>query len=382
MLPPSYAFGLPQGATVTAMAVEAGCTDPGLHAFLLETVAGEAAAAPEILVRFIPSALAPTKLGWAGKKLLRIKSATTPAVLALEGKKPAWAAAYAKVGPDGALVPTLAVLRADIGAQTFTTELRKFDGAGRFFSPLLLASGGGVAMLWGEDDPAGSRIVLAAVDAQDPSIAGKKTLAAGPMLDRFVALARDDALLVARLESTADDGECLDVVVEKFDLEGARTGGVRAAGVCGEAVLTGVRVKDAQTIVDGFEGRKGRMKPFDVKVDGGFSTATIEKRGSPSVPYDATFVAFSDVVFWKKRNDDSAATLEFYGKGLPVSENGASAPLALSLCGASAVGAWVHEGSGGKGVVRFFEIPLKDGDGDGILDAFDACPEGETAEDG
>jgi len=387
-LPPTFNFGLPAKGQVTGMSIMAGCDGPGgWHAFVMEVLPEAEGAEREIQIRFVPPSKGGAgKLSWLGKKLLRIKSAESAVGMALAGKEPAWALFYARGAGEGERVPTLAVITADGAKQGFKTKTVKFEGAERFFSPLMFVRKEALALLWGEEKGGALRIRYATVDRETMKDQGAATLVSGEMLDRFQALLTSSRITVARLRAPAGSPDATDVVIEAFGLDGKSKGSVTATGLEADVTLTGIRVKGEETVVEGMEARQGRWRPFEITVDGGFGKAEVSRRGKPAIDYSAGFAALSDVILWKSKHEKSAVSLEFFGRSYTVSPEGAAMPLALSLCSSSAVGAWIQEAAGIGSVVKYFDIELQDSDGDGALDAFDAChgeePEPETPSGG
>jgi hypothetical protein len=381
-LPPTSHFGLPQGGTVAAMSVMAGCDGPGWHGFVMEVLSDPDGSEREIQIRFVPGPGGGSEsLKWLGKKLLRIKDAESAAGALLPGKNPAWALFYARITDAQERVPTLAVISADGSKQGFKTRTVKFQETGRFFSPILIAGKETVTVLWGEEKEGAARIRCAAVDRETVKGAAG-TLVTGDMLDRFQALLAGQRITVAWLRASAGSPDATDVVIETFGLDGKKKDSAAATGLEHDVALTGIRVKGGETVVEGMEARKGRWRPFEVTVEEGSGKTVVSRKGKPVIDYTAGFAALSDVILWKKKHERSAVTLEFFGRSYTVSQEGAVMPLALSLCSSSAVGAWVHEAEGIGGVVRYFDFELKDSDGDGVLDAFDACEGEGPAPDG
>ena len=380
VLPPTFHFGLPSGGQVVGLSLMAGCGGPGWHAFVMEVLPDADGAEREIQIRFVPgSGGGAGTLKWLEKKLLRIRSAESAVGMLLPGKEPAWALFYARITDTQERVPTLAVISVDGSKKSFKTSTVKFDGAERFFSPLLLARQETLTLLWGEEKEGAARIRYASVDREAMKAGAARTLVKDDMLDRFQALLTGQRLIVAWLRPSAGAPEATDVVVETFGLDGKKKDGVAAAGLEHDVALTGIRMKDKETVVEGMEARKGRWRPFEVIVKEGFGEVVVSRKGKPVVDYAAGFAATGDVVLWKNKHERSAVALEFFGQSYTVSQEGAVMPLALSLCSSSAVGAWVHEAEGIGGVIRFFDFELKDSDGDGVLDAFDACENDEAA---
>lgn len=378
-LPSTYSFNLQKSAVPVGMNIVAGCDGPMWHAFILEVLSEGESGQRDIQIRFVPGRKDPDhmKLKWIGKKLLRIKNASTAIGQVVKGKKHSWAVMYAKHSTEGKLSPTLALLTVNEKEKTFATRLFKFGESEKFFSPLIFDRKSGVAVFWGEEKNGKLRIVHTVVDMEKMEATGKKELATGAMLDRFFALQTEKNITLAWLEEPPGGGDCLDVFTGKFTGAGENIAVVKDVQICGEAVFTGIRVMGKETIVEGMEGRKGRWRPFEIITNFESKKAEIKRKKSPSILYDSTFVMFSKVIMWKKRHEDGPVRLEFFNETYDVSGEGAGLPLALSLCETSAVGGWLHRGNGKKWAVRFFDIQLKDSDADGVLDDFDACSPGD-----
>jgi hypothetical protein len=380
VLPPTFHFGLPSGGQVTGLSVMAGCGGPGWHAFVMEVLSDAVGSEREIQIRFVPgSGGGAGDLKWLGKKLLRIRSAESAVGMLLPGKEPAWALFYAKITDAQERVPTLAVISADGSKKSFKTKTAKFEGSDRFFSPLLFVKKETLTLLWGEEKDGAAAVRCASVDRETVKASAAGTLVKGDMLDRFQALPTGQGMVVAWLRPSAGAPDATDVVIEAFGLDGKKKKGVAATGLEHDVALTGIRVKGKETVAEGMEARKGRWRPIEVVVNEDFGEALVSRKGKPVIDYAAGFAAMWDVILWKNRHERSAVTLEFFGRSYTVSQEGAVMPIALSLCSSSAVGAWVHEAEGIGGVIRFFDFELSDSDGDGVLDAFDACEGVEAA---
>ena len=65
--------------------------------------------------------------------------------------------------------------------------------------------------------------------------------------------------------------------LEKFSDAGGSAGRITTARICGDALLTGVRLSGQETLVDGMEGLKGEWRPFEVKIDQGFKEFKVKK---------------------------------------------------------------------------------------------------------
>ena len=380
-LPPVSGFNLKEPQEVTGMSIVAACGEPGVHLFILEVLPGDDEAAPEIQMRLVAGRETPKKeqLLWMESKLMRIKKARTAAGQFIKASK-GWAVLHEKISEGGGAVPTVALLTPDQKEKNITTRLVKFDETQHFFSPFIFDLGDKVLALWGERTGETGSIVSATLDPSGQSAPQKQQLVSGPLEDRFAALRAEGSTILAWLEEAQDAADCSDLVVEKFSDAGGSAGRITTARICGDALLTGVRLSGQETLVDGMEGLKGEWRPFEVKIDQGFKEFKVKKSKSPAAGYDADFVRFSNVILWKKRHEESAVSLGFMDRSWPASADGAMSPLALSLCEKEAVGGWM-EGKGEKAAkVSFFDIKLLDGDADGVLDDFDACPAGAGIE--
>jgi hypothetical protein len=380
-LPPASSFSMSEPVQVTGMSIVAGCGEPGAHLFIMEVLPDGNEADPEIHMRLMVrrEEQKKGKLLWMESKLMRIRKARTAAGQFMKGSK-LWAVLHEKLSEGGKVVPTLVLLTADQKEKTIAAKLVKFDETERFFSPFVFDLGDRVLAVWGEMNEGTLSIASAAVDPSGQQVQQKTLLVSGNLRDRFVALRAQGETTLAWLEEVQEGEDCLDLFVEKFR-DGEPGGGkIAAARICADALLTGIRLSGQETLVDGMEGLKGEWRPFVARISQDFKECKVKKSKTPSAPYDADFVLFSNVMLLKKRHEDCAVSLRFMEQTWPVSADGAMSPLALSLCEKEAVGGWI-EGAGGKtSRVSFFDIMLNDADADGILDDFDACPAGASGE--
>jgi hypothetical protein len=377
-LPASYYFELPGEGRAVGMTIAAGCESPGMHAFILETASkdDEGGMREEILIRFAPGREGQADPGyaWMEKKLLKIKNASTAAGQHIEGARPSWAVAYGKTTQEEKVVPTVALLTALEDAETFATRLFRFPECDGFFSPFVFGVGGSVLAVWGEEAGDGTSSVCASfIHPGKKKAAPKMVLASGRLLDRFHAAPMGGNIFLSWLEEPSGAAGFPTAAVGKFGPTGKDRGRVEGIALGGEAVFTGIRLEKGKTFVDGMEGRKGKWRPFTIKIGSDFEECKVGRKNSPSVGYEASFVRFSEVVLSKNRHEDATVVLEFFGARYDVSVKEAKAPLALSVCESSIVAGWAAAEDGKVEGIRFIDLFLKDSDSDGVLDGFDAC---------
>ncbi|MFH1436288.1 MAG: hypothetical protein ABIJ56_11275, partial [Pseudomonadota bacterium] len=373
-LPPTTWFNPGTAGTVTGLGIAAGCGGEGVHAFIHEILPADGTGEKELHIRFAP-ALPGGKLlksSWMAKKLLRIKNASTAAGLSLKGKN-TWVVTYAKALDDGRVAPTIAVITAVEDNKSIKTRIFKFPAQEHFFSPFLFDRAGRAMAVWGEGPVGKLSVVYAVVDPGKMEVSEKKQLASGDMADRFYVFSKPDMILLARLKDSAKEPGCSDVWVSRFSGAGEPEAELNAATFCNELKITGLQFIDAKTVVEGLEARKGMWKGVMVSVSPDFGSAEIKRSKSPVFSFDSSFVRISMLALWKDSQALPNLQFKIFDNDFMVTQEAVEVPLALSLCQSTIVGGWVEEPEGGGAIIKYFDIAMTDGDGDGVLDAFDLC---------
>ncbi len=373
-LPPTAWFNPGTAGTVTGLDIAAGCGGEGVHAFIHEILPDDETKEKELHIRFAPASSGGKllKSSWMAKKLLRIKNASTAAGLSMEGKN-SWVVTYAKALEDGKTAPTIAVITALEDKKSFKTRVFKFPATEHFFSPFVFDWSGKAMVAWGEGPVGKLSIAYAVVDLGKMEVSDKKQLASGDMADRFFVFSKPDKILLARVKDSTKEPGCADVWVSRFSGAGEQEAEVNAATFCNELKITGLRLIDGKTVVEGLEARKGMWKGVIVSVNPDFGSAEIKRKKSPVFSFDSSLVRISMLALWKNRQTTANLQFRVFDNDFMVTQEAVEVPLALSLCQSTVVGGWVEKPGGGSAVIKYFDIAMTDSDGDGVLDAFDLC---------